>query len=133
SCKKELTPEPQGAVTNAEINQWILDTMNYYYFWNNTIPTKSRLNLNSDPEDFFKSLLYLPTDRFSWIQNAEELKEQSSGIIKTTGLGISFILDEETGRVVLGVRYVHKGSPADRQGIKRGDMFVGINGEDWKL
>lgn len=133
SCKKDLTPEPQGAVTNAEINQWILDTMNYYYFWNNTIPTKSRLNLNSDPEDFFKSLLYLPTDRFSWIQNAEELKEQSSGIIKTTGLGISFILDEETGRVVLGVRYVHKGSPADRQGIKRGDMFVGINGEDWKL
>lgn len=134
SCKKnDPMPGPQGEVTNAEINEWILDTMNYYYFWNKAIPAKSRLNLNSGPEDFFESLLYLPTDRFSWIQNAKELKEQSSGIIKTTGLGISFILDEETGKVVLSVRYVHRGSPADLRGVKRGDMFIGINGEEWKL
>ncbi|HWK99355.1 MAG TPA: S41 family peptidase [Parapedobacter sp.] len=133
SCeKKDPTPEPQGDVTNAEINRWILDTMDYYYYWNDKIPNEGSLNLNSNPEDFFESLLNLPTDRFSWIQNATELKEQSSGIIKTTGLGISFISNEQ-GQVVLGVRYVHKGSPADLQGVKRGDMFIGINGEDWKV
>ncbi|MGV3763626.1 S41 family peptidase [Parapedobacter sp.] len=133
SCKKkEPTPEPQGEVTNAEINQWILDTMNYYYYWNNEIPNEGSLNLNSRPQDFFENILYRPTDRFSWIQNATELKEQSSGIIKTTGLGIYFVKNEY-GQVVLSIRYVHKGSPADLQGVKRGDMFVGINGEDWKV
>lgn len=135
SCKKKggPDPEPTGEVTNAEINRWILDSMNYWYYWNNSIPNESNLNLNVSPSVFFESLLNRPADRFSWIQNATELKEQSSGIIKTTGLGISFIQDIVTKEVVLSIRYVHKGSPADLQGVKRGDMFVGINGEDWKV
>lgn len=134
SCKKkDPTPEPQGDVTNAEINRWILDTMNYYYYWNKKIPSESRLDLNVSPKAFFENLLNRPTDRFSWIENATELKEQSSGIIKTTGLGISFIQDTVTKKVVLSIRYVHKGSPADLQGVKRGDIFIGINGEDWKV
>src|SRR3546814_439079 len=79
SCKKkDPTPDPQGDVTNAEINRWILDTMNYYYYWNGQIPNESRLNLSSPPEDFFESLLYRPTDRLSWIQNAEELQDRKS-------------------------------------------------------
>lgn len=132
SCKKnEPVPEPQGDITNAEINRWVLDTMNYYYYWNKEIPHENRLNLDGPPEDFFESILYRPVDRFSWIQHAKELKEQSSGIIKTTGLGISFIINKQN-QVVLSVRYVHKGSPAALQGIKRGDIFIGINGEDWK-
>lgn len=134
SCKKKnVDPDPQGEVTNAEINRWILDTMKYYYYWNEEIPNERNLNLNSPSTNFFETLLFRPADRFSWIQNAKELKAESSGIIKTTGLGISFVQDEATSKVVLSVRYVHKGSPADLQGIKRGDMFIGINGEDWKL
>lgn len=134
SCKKRDTPDPDlaGEVTNAEINRWIVDTMRYYYYWNTSIPQDRNLNFDLGPEEFFETLLNRPTDRFSWIQNAKDLKDESAGIIKTSGLSPSFILNENN-RVVMVVRYVHKGSPADLKGIKRGDMFLGINGESWRL
>ena len=134
SCKKRepSDPDPTGEVTNEEINRWVVDTMRYYYYWNTSIPANNNLNFNRSPVDFFETILNRPADRFSWIQNAKELKEQSSGIIKTSGLGPAFIINEDN-QVVLSPRYVHKGSPADLVGIKRGDFFLGINGEDWKV
>ncbi len=132
SCKKKETqdPEPTGEVTNEEINKWVLDSMNYWYFWNKSIPSASNLNFNVEPPVFFDRLLKQPEDRFSWIQNAQELEEQLSGVIKTSGLGYSFFrIDLQGGNVIAGlaVRYVHKGSPADLAGIKRGDVFIELN------
>lgn len=124
----EPDPEPTGEVTYAEINQWVVDSMRYYYYWNSAIPADNRLNLNSKPEDFFETMLKLPDDRFSWIQNNEELRNSLSGIIRTSGLGLAFfrIGDNNAGATV---RFVHKGSPADLAGIKRGDIFIRVNGQ----
>jgi len=129
SCKKKETsePEPTGEVTNSEINRWIADTMRYYYYWNTSIPQDRNLDFDLDPEDFFETLLNTPTDRFSWIQNAEELKNELSGVIKTSGLGFSFFRIGEDGAGIT-VRYVLEGSPADAAGIKRGDIFTRVNG-----
>lgn len=116
---------------NAEINQWVADSMRYYYYWNTAIPSNNNLNFELHPENFFETLLKRPDDRFSWIQNFEDLRNNLSGVIKTNGLAYSFHMYKNT--VVLSVRYVHKGSPADEQGIKRGDLFVGINGGPWQV
>lgn len=113
---------------NAEINRWITDSMRYYYYWNTSIPGDNSLNLNLDPEDFFETILSRPSDRFSWIQNNEELRNSLSGIIRTSGLGLAFFRIGESNAGA-AVRYVHKGSPADLAGIKRGDVFIRVNGQ----
>lgn len=124
----EPEPNPTGEVTNEEINSWVLDSMQFYYYWNDQIPSKTNLNMNAAPETFFESILNRPSDRFSWMMNAEELEKSMSGIIKTSGLGISYFLIGNTNAGIT-VRYVHKGSPADLAGIKRGDLFIRVNGE----
>lgn len=128
-CEKKVDgPEPTGEVTDAEINQWVLDSMRYYYYWSPSIPADNRLNLDQSPPSFFETLLSKPEDRFSWIQNNEELRNSLSGIIRTSGLGVAFfrIGDNNAGAAV---RFVHKGSPAEQAGIKRGDIFIRVNGE----
>lgn len=129
-CKKEpgAKPNPTGEVTFAEINQWVVDSMRYYYFWNTSIPQDRNLNFDAHPTDFFETLLARPADRFSWIQNNEELRNDLSGIIRTSGLGVSFFRIGESNAGV-AVRFVHKGSPADLAGIKRGDIFIRVNGQ----
>src|SRR5690606_22645901 len=89
-------------------------------------------NLNQSPQAFFESILNRPDDRFSWIQNNEDLRNQLSGVIKTSGLGLGRfgIGDTNAGATV---RYVHKGSPAEQAGIKRGDLFIRVNGTAFGL
>jgi carboxyl-terminal processing protease len=131
SCKKKDSPDPpSGEITNADINQWVVDSMRVYYYWAAQIPTNQNLNMNLEPEPFFESILNRPTDRFSWIQNAQELKENLSGIIKTSGINYAFF-GIRTGNTVthagISIRYVLKGSPADLAGVKRGDLFIRLN------
>ncbi len=130
SCRKD-NPKPNGG-TDVAINQYILDTMRKDYLWINDIPGDQALNLNQNPSSFFGTLLSTQ-DRFSWIQNATELHDEQQGIIKTSGMGIGVAwLNEEAGEVIASVRYVLKGSPADQQGVKRGDLFVQVNGQRLK-
>src|SRR5690606_16133441 len=67
-----------------------------------------------------------------WIQNNEDLRNQLSGVIKTSGLGLAWfrIGDTNAGATV---RYVHKGSPAALAGVKRGDLFIRVNGTAFGL
>ena len=135
SCDKEkgIDPDPTipgDDVTNADINKWVLDSMRYYYYWSDRIPASP--NVTADPETFFESILSRPDDRFSWIQNNEDLRNQLSGVIKTSGLGITWFRIGDTNAGA-AVRFVHKGSPADKAGIKRGDMFIRVNGQPFTL
>lgn len=132
SCAKKpvIDPGPTDEVTNADINKWVLDSMKYWYYWNASIPANANLGLT--PENFFESILKRPEDRFSWIQNNEDLRNSLSGVIKTSGLGLGWFRlgDSNAGATV---RYVHKGSPADLAGIKRGDIFIRVNGTAFGL
>lgn len=123
-----VEPIESGEVTTQEVNQWIVDSMRRYYYYNTSIPVNSQLNFNSPAQTFFSSLLD-GNDRFSWMQDAEELQENLSGVSKTAGLGVGLALwDSGSRSVIASVRYVLKGSPADLAGVKRGDLFFAVNG-----
>lgn len=133
ACSKEapdVNPAPTGEVTNAEVNRWLVDSMRYWYYWNTAIPSDQQLNFDGHPEVFFESLLNRPVDRFSWIQNIQELEDELAGIIKTSGLGYGFFGIDKGNEIIAGlaVRYVLEGSPADMAGIERGDLFIELNG-----
>src|SRR5690606_41753547 len=71
SCKEDnAAPDPDGEITNAEINRWIVDSMRYYYYWTEEIPPDNSLNFNAGPRDSFESPLNRAADRKCWTPHA---------------------------------------------------------------
>lgn len=127
SCKKEPKPEPgTGKEELVKINSWVTEEMRFWYYWNKGIPANSALNFKLEPEEFFKSILN-KDDRFSWIDKAENLKDDLAGVSATTGLNFGLVRDDDT--VIGFVRYVVPKSPADLAGIERGMFFTKVDGQ----
>lgn len=145
SCRKaeEIAPAApavisttavSGPVTDTEVNNWILENMKFWYYWNDKLPASP--NPSQKPDKFFDSLLNKfnattnPTgDRFSWIQeSAEELKASLSGEETTTGMEFKLFLREAgSSDIIAKVLYVHPNSPASKAGVKRGDIISAVN------
>ncbi|GAA0540092.1 S41 family peptidase [Chitinophaga japonensis] len=126
ACRKDngVAP-PTGPVTQQEINNWILDSMRYFYLWNQYLPAKA----DTQPTvAFFNSLKYT-SDRFSVIYDPEDLSTYPKTMLYTFGIDFSVIdwPDAATGAIGV-ITYVLPGSPAQQQGLKRGDYFTRING-----
>ena len=131
NCEKEL-PEPVGNISEETkyINNWIWNVMNEVYFWNVYIPQNLDPGNEPDPEIFFSKLLY-SKDRFSWLdEDYTGLMDQYYGVAKSMGYSPAFGRFSNTGGVFIIVEYVFPGSPADRSGLKRGDIICSINDTD---
>ena len=141
-CKKESDEDPNIAKleNDLEIIDFVWKGLNQYYYWqesvisladsklDNLLNYSFYLSQNPNPENFFNSLKH-PDDRFSWISDDyEELENYLQGIDYSDGMEFGLFL-ECNGQNVFGfVRYVHKNSDADINGIKRGYFFNTING-----
>lgn len=112
---------------NEYVNNWILENMEFAYFWNTEIPAKP--DKKQLPDEFFYSLLS-DNDRFSWIQdNYQELLNSLQGV--NMEAGYEFVLYRESDaneNVIAQVVYIKNGSPAASTDLKRGDVITHING-----
>jgi len=141
-CKKESDEDPNIAKleNDLEISDFVWKGLNQYYYWQESVISLADskldnlsnysfyLSQNPNPENFFNSLKH-PDDRFSWISDDYvELENYLQGIDYSDGMEFGLFL-ECNGQNVFGfVRYVHKNSDADINGIKRGYFFNTING-----
>ena len=142
-CIKEEEPIAPVVITEAShVNLFIWNGMNEYYLWNDKVPGLSNtsyskgdslnsfLNKYSDPEDLFYDLLYRADtiDKWSFIvDDSKQIDDWISGISET--MGYDFMLGRiEKSNILFGfVRYIYKGSPAEKSGLKRGDIFYKVN------
>ena len=125
----ENNNEPSINEEYVSINKCIYDIMSDYYLWNKHMP-RYKKNDDSYPADFFDSLLYYREDHWSFISDdSESLNDELAGSPYSMGYSPQFWYYNGEENVLIVVEYVYPGSPADRAGLKRGDIILDINGE----
>lgn len=120
SCKKEKEIFQTGS--NEVINQWIWETMNSNYFWNQELPKKEKSE--QDPQAYFYSLLSKQDYYSTIIQNQNE---STYGYSMENTFGFDFINYSSNNDEKNVVNLVVPGSSADQLGLKRGDLLLTIN------
>ena len=121
-----------------EINDFIWEGLNYWYYWQETVPDLSDTKVNNatsyeafldkdEPTDFFNSLKHAD-DRFSWIQDDyEELENLLQGVELSNGMEFGLFVECNNTDVFGYVRYVQKNSDAEAKGVTRGMFFNTID------
>lgn len=136
ACKKEtetpkVTPPTSTTDPNTAPNKWIHEVMSYYYLWNDKMPSLASTNTTAKPTDYFYTLLndYGKTDRFSWIdESVTNLQNQLNGINTVLGIkGNAFYANSTNTSIAFVIAFVLKGSPAEKVGLKRGDIVLKVD------
>lgn len=132
-----------AAPKNLQVQDFIWKGLNQYYLWQADVPNladdrfanqeqlNSFLRGYSDPETLFNSLrVDASIDRFSWIVDDYTVLEQElQGTSKNNGIDFKLSPKFKGSNDLIGfVRYVLPNSDAAAKGVKRGDLFYGIDG-----
>lgn len=124
ACHDDDDKIPQNVIRT---NEWIQETMEEVYLWNKQLPD-SDPETETDSKAYFDKLLYKDDD-WSWItDDYASLKAEYDGVPVTMGFDVTPVLFSDNTRIFMVVNYVYPGSPAAGAGIKRGDLFMKIDG-----
>lgn len=125
SKKDDSPPAPGGPVTQQEINNWVLDSMRYFYLWNDQLPANP--DINQEPVPFFAGIKNT-ADRFSLLYNPQDPATYANDIRSKYGIDYSIISWPQRPEGVIGViKLVVPGSYAAAAGLRRGSYFTRIN------
>lgn len=144
---KPPTTGGEGETRDLTIENFAWRGMNNIYLYKEDVPQLGNeyfansadrddfLDDYDNVEDLFYDGLMSSQDKFSWIvDDYVELENSFSGISTTTGMNYSLGTYGENGNMVFGiVRYVLPGTSAEENGVKRGDLFTRINGEQMTI
>ncbi|GAA3941806.1 hypothetical protein GO495_08940 [Chitinophaga oryziterrae] len=126
ACSKKdqpVTPVPTGPVTQKEINNWMLDSMKYFYLWNDQLPGNADTTLTATA---FFAQLKNKDDRFSFLYKPADETTYPKYMLFIYGFDFS-VIDGPDG-VTGVVKLVIPGSVAALKGMQRGSYFTQING-----
>jgi len=133
NCKKDnvSTKVPTNVVIKdtSIVNRFIYTGLQTYYLWEDSIPnlkaTKynnaDTLNAYLNPQKFFTSLLYQSgtVDKWSFLVNdSTTISNWIAGISKSMGYDFWYAQLGTTSNVVIIVKYVFKGSPAEKADLR---------------
>jgi len=111
-----------GSCSIAAQNQTVYDIMRDIYLWYDQIPVVNPASYDS-PEELLEAIRYLPIDRFSYINLAED---DSAFLGEGQFIGIGF--RSRTTADTVTVLDVYEGSPADDGGLVRGSSITAVDG-----
>lgn len=123
SCQSDEEPVIYKEGSTEYVNSWMYEQMKKYYLWSEDIP--DGINLTLDSKEYFKKLVQA-ADRFSYAANASSPDTFPRSIRSDYGFDITIV--EHEGQVYGIVLFVLSDSPAERNGMKRGQLIKAING-----
>lgn len=136
-------PKPSETKTENEIaNEWILEEMDEWYYWNDKLPEETTLNFKLDPgatNGFFEKILFSKSkatgqemyDKFSWIESyTADTKSSAQNDLGFNFFPITFVDDNgnATGDIGNVVVYIKRGTLAEKSGLKRGHIITAVDG-----
>ncbi|SHL81070.1 C-terminal processing protease CtpA/Prc, contains a PDZ domain [Chitinophaga jiangningensis] len=127
ACRKDtpVAPAvPTGPVTQAEINSWMLDSMRYFYLWNQGLPATADTSLTA--QKYFYGLLNI-ADPFSYIYNPDDATTVATSLYRNYGLDISVVQLPGTTKPVGVVKLVASGATLAQSKFSRGSYITRVN------
>lgn len=142
SCtdEEQSNDNPQETISN-EIyyaNMLGKDIMSELYYWNEEIAgdlMQWNITTTEDPIGTVDRIRYHEGDKYidKWTMMTNDMDSFTSsvgGVSTTFGWNLTVYLISETSNECIGVvNYVSAGSPAEKAGLKRGDVLWSINGK----
>lgn len=127
--RSKLRPQAAESCDTASQKTALLDYMQVGYLWADLAPRPAPEGYDR-LEQYFAALLFtgsasVPADRWSYLSDSAQYNQFFQDG-QTLGYGI-FVNGLEA-QLPLKIRYVEPQSPAAKQGLKRGDTIVSING-----
>jgi len=150
SCTKDDVPkepivdgngnEEEENTQNFEVEEFIYSGMEEIYLYKADVPelgygffptteAKEKFFTSFEtPEDLFYDGLVASQDRFSFlVDDYVSLENSFKGVSTTNGMSLGLVL-YSGDKVLAYVRYVLPNTSAEAAGIKRGDMFIKVDG-----
>lgn len=126
----EAEAEEPVSTTTRQVNQFIAEYMEELYLWTSTVDWRKILPADeSDSFDFFKKLVY-SDDKWSMLtDDIQGLSNEFEGVSTTFGHVLIFGRFKDSDNLFAIVLYVYPDTPAEKAGVKRGDLFLTINGD----
>lgn len=135
------TAEEEKRVTTNEIyfaNRLAKDALSSVYLWNKEIAAdlnKLNANTNQYPIETVKEIRYKENgteiDKWTMLTNdVKSLNSSMQGVSTTYGYEVMLGKFSNTGTYFFLVEFVYADSPAEKAGIKRGDIIMQIDGKD---
>ena len=134
---QETAKKPSEEIQQADV--FAKDLLGTYYLWNNEI-SKDLARFNPDtcfnPVSLVSKIRYHENGKEvdHWTSMTTSLDDMTSSV---QGTGLSFGYDLQAGSIsnkpgtyFLLISFVNKGKPADKAGLKRGDIIMSIDGKD---
>lgn len=110
-------------------NRFVLQYNELYYLWNDKIDYNKSYMTPTDPYAFFESLMYRNLDQWSYLtDDAEALFGSYEGVETTYGYRLTVINFTHLKEYAAVVNFVYPDSPAEKAGLKRGDILYLIDG-----
>ena len=122
-------PQPSDCTVEGK-KQFVYDVMHDSYLWADETPVLSEQNISThkDEEALLETLRH-PNDRFSHIMTLKDHDDFfEAGISIGFGFEPIYMMGDNNTTMFITPVLVYPDSPADKVGLKRGDMIASIDG-----
>ena len=139
SCSDENEPAPQETLSTETIYANMLgkDIMSQLYYWNEDIAAdlvQWDIETNGDPIGTVDRIRYHEGDKYidKWTMMTDDMNSFTSsveGVSTTYGWNLAVYRFADSNDYFAVINYVSPGSPAEKAGLKRGDILLTLNNE----
>ena len=139
SCSDENEPAPQETLSTETIYANMLgkDIMSQLYYWNEDIAAdlvQWDIETNGDPIGTVDRIRYHEGDKYidKWTMMTDDMSAFTNsveGVSTTYGWNLTVYRFADSDDYFAVINYVSPGSPAEKAGLKRGDILLTLNNE----
>lgn len=133
-CSKSDGPETEKLTEEERLlqkaNKFVYDYTSEAYLWRDHIPSGITYKSAPTPPELFELMRYDNLDKWSYVtDNSQAAMDEFQGVSTTYGHSLAFgRFSNKPDNLFAVVQFVYEGSPAQKAGLKRGDIILKLNG-----